>query len=77
MKRKALVLVDWVDSGSYGKWSTEIHNIPITCQTVGWVMAKNKKAVTIVATRGKNPTQHTGDMTIPMGAVKRIRELKS
>jgi hypothetical protein len=77
-----LVMVEWVDSCSYGgiwKDPSELDGGAKTCFTVGWVIHENAKSLTLASSAGLNATdgfdQVAGDMTIPRAAITRTKVL--
>lgn len=74
----AIVEVEWVDSAARGHWDSieeyRKHDI-VTCRTAGYLLKKNKRAVTII--QSQHAESGLSDaMAIPMRAVTRIRRLK-
>lgn len=77
LKKRRIVLVEWEDSTSVHRWQarSEVDNKPAFCRTVGWLVAKDKKAMTVVGTYSAG-SHFTGDLCIPMGAVRKVTEVK-
>ena len=74
------VEVIWVDSVSDSKWRA-LGSLPelATIQSRGWLIIRDKKKVTIAATRGgyTDGTEAVGEVTtIPRGCIRSIKELK-
>ena len=73
---KKLRLVEWVDSGSpYSGWGRHVPTKPIRCTSVGRLVHKNRKCVTL-ASSSNDEGQVGGVITIPRSAIKRIRKLR-
>lgn len=79
-----LVQIDWVDSDSFrGIWTgVEVikeHNTLPNCRSIGWLINDNKEAKTIVShiafDKKGDINQCAGDMTIPVGAIRKITVL--
>ena len=74
-----LVFIEWVDSAGIPGWKplTAIQSdaTPIVVESVGWIVAENDTALTIVShiykdTPQNGDTRHGADsMTIPKGAI--------
>jgi hypothetical protein len=68
-----LVLVEWLDSRRGEGW-THIEELrrgvpPTKCRSVGWIVARDRSALTLASHLGDNPDQCCGDITIPTKAV--------
>jgi hypothetical protein len=75
-KHKRIVEVEWTDSCSQGGWgTTESHlsNHPSTCRTVGYLLARDKRRITVVQSQSDTTLNVAEGMSIPAFAVKRIR----
>ena len=76
--RRKLVIVEWVDSHSIDGWRTIEDMKPdgiCRCQTVGWLMRKDKELVSVVQSLAFDGRDSNATTNIPTGSVKRIREL--
>lgn len=85
MPKRALVLVEWLDSASGNSWQRldEIAAtglVPMKCRSVGWVVAKDKDHIVLVAhiSGDGEATRElgTGDLAIPRKCVTRILALR-
>ena len=79
MKRKKfkLVRVYWLDSNSESGWTRTICNKNTKCVSVGYLLAKNKQALTLTANLTKErDIQRCGSMTIPRVAITKIETLR-
>jgi hypothetical protein len=75
-----LVLVEWLDSRRGEGW-TRLEDLQSDleathCRSVGWVIARDKKSLTLAGHLADNPEQCCGDMTIPAASILRILPLK-
>ena len=80
-KRDRLLYVEWDDASSHDNtWAQrgmyESHNEPDGCQSVGWLIAENDKAITLCASRSTQNNQLCGDMIIPKSAIRKRRILR-
>ena len=72
-----LIVVDWDDSSSRGRWSTldeyRKHS-PVLCRSVGYVTHRDKRGISLVQTMADN-----GDVVdaiaIPAGCIRKVRRL--
>jgi len=77
MKKRHLVMVEWIDTAGGSSWRAEDEDFGTGCltHTVGWQLKSSRKAITITSTRNE-----WGDCldreTIPRGAIKSIRRLE-
>lgn len=71
-----LVMIDWVDSCSSHQWLglKEYDNKPVEIRSVGWLIADEFHAKTIVGSLSK--TRCCSDMTIPSGCIKRMVHIR-
>ena len=80
-----LVLVEWVDSHSGRGWEN-LDNLKancdlLYCRSVGWLVAKNRDAVTLVSNLSGESNDNVivngnGYMTIPARAVRKVTVLR-
>ena len=72
-----LVLVEWLDSRRGEGWVRldELESSVTKCRSVGWIIAKDRKSVTLAGHLGENPEQCCGDITIPRCAISGITPL--
>lgn len=78
-------MVEWIDSHSGNRWqpidelAAAAH--PLYCRSVGWVVAKANGTLILVphiSGDGKDVReQGTGDIAIPIGAIKRTVRLRT
>ncbi len=82
MKKYPLVLVEWEDSATHCCWNPVDECREMTtakCQTVGWIVHKNKERVVLTSSLNKEPDVHRNcdhRTMIPRGCVKVIRRLE-
>ncbi len=75
MKYK-LVKVWWLDSSGRWGWSREICNHPTRCVSVGWLVAKSKRCLTLVGNVTKESLpQQSGEITIPRCCVTKMKQI--
>ena len=83
-KNHRLVIVEWEDShGCATDWE-KIENCKPTaliCQSVGWLIYKNRRSAVVVPHMSQGDhlyakQQGCGDMTIPVSAIRSIKNLK-
>ncbi len=80
-----LVLVEWLDSHSGRGWQ-DIDRIegaaePLYCRSVGWLVAENRDCKVLVPhmageRNGDAMLQGSGDMTIPVKAIVKMKVLR-
>lgn len=76
-----LVLVEWVDSCTTAGWQfvSDISPTAKTCFSVGWIYRQSKQVVQLAASAGMTDSdgfdQVQGGITIPRGAIIRIKKL--
>jgi len=78
VKRPKFVEVEWHDAISTSEW-TDRANMPhvTVCISRGWVMANDKRKITLAATLQVENGDQVGEvLSIPRGMVKKIRQLK-
>ncbi|MEY2488304.1 MAG: hypothetical protein QOC70_246 [Verrucomicrobiota bacterium] len=77
-------LIEWLDSyGCSSNWEP-VENCspePLVCQSLGWIIHKDKKSVVVVphiagGNHGTAKKQGCGDMTIPTAAILRMVRIK-
>ena len=75
-----LVLVEWSDATSYADWKDEeaVEKIaPEACVSVGWLIKKTKKFITIVASYSPEGKDNWSSITtIPAAFCTKIYEIK-
>lgn len=74
-----LVLVEWHDASGRSGWSREqVSNKSSSVVTAGWLIAEDNWALTVSnsVTVDEDEPQRDYDITIPRGAIWRIRDLK-
>ena len=81
-----LVLVEWVDSHSSRDTWTGLDELKgktrhLHCRTVGWIIEKNKQVLMLASSfssseRNGEPAHASGDMAIPIEAIKKITILR-
>ena len=77
--QKKLVIIEWLDSSTFGGIWNDISEIvdqthSLLCRSVGWVLLDNKDFIVLVShLTGK---QASGDMTIPKKAILKTTVLK-
>jgi hypothetical protein len=74
-----LVLVEWLDSRRGEGW-TCLEDLQsdleaTRCKSVGWIIARDSKSLTLAGHFAENPKQVCGDMTIPAKAILNISYL--
>jgi hypothetical protein len=74
-----LVLVEWVDSHRSEGWHAwEPRTEPLVCRSVGYLVRRNRRAVTVAASVTREETaQRCGEITIPTCAIRKVRRLKA
>ena len=74
------VVVDWEDIVNKSGWQkiSKINEKDFAaCRTIGYVVDRNDERITLTATYGPNDGKQTLGVTIiPMGCVKKIRNIK-
>ena len=78
MRNHKLVYVEWEDASGLSHWrddTTAKDALPIPVRSIGWLMAKNKKCITIAASLN-NQGEHSDRNTIPKGCIIKIMEVK-
>jgi hypothetical protein len=74
-----LVFVEWMDSRLGEGWTVLEDLRPrlqvVRCQSVGWIIARDSKSLTLASHFGDNPDQCCGDMTIPVKVIVRVIRL--
>lgn len=82
MSRKAtpaLVEIEWVDSASTRGWGhrePDIVNEPLLCRTVGYLVKRDRVAMTCAMNQAPSEADYGQLMTIPMPCVRRVRRLR-
>lgn len=83
MKKRKLVLIEWLDSHSGRGWQTEeqLNSAcePLRCRSVGWLFSDKKDCKVLVshlAGEDQDSFQGCGDMTIPAKAILKTTVLK-
>jgi len=73
-----LLLIEWIDSCSSGGWKgkEDINTEPSHCFSVGLAFKETEEAITLVLSGANDTREYADTMTIPVGSIKRIRELK-
>lgn len=78
---RKLVLIEWEDA--YGVSSDWFHldkvdREPVTAYSVGWVLHDDDRAITVVPhiVESGQGDQGCGDMVIPKGAIRNMREIQ-
>lgn len=79
--KKKLIVVDWIDSHSNDGWESLEHKekmcVPYPVRSVGWLIAKNDKHVTICSHIGFGASRAgNGHMTIPEAAITKMSTIK-
>ena len=78
MRKKPLIVVEWVDSTGSSGWANEESmkkTEPAHCTNVGWKLESTAKKLVICA--GRNDAGEYSDRcTIPRGCIKSIRRLE-
>jgi len=78
MKKRPLLLVEWVDTTGGSGWENENREFAkklITTYTVGWKLKSDRKTLVITGTR--NSVEDCSDRNIiPRGCVRSIRRLE-
>jgi hypothetical protein len=74
-----LVLVEWSDSRRGEGWVRldELNGTITKCKSVGWIVAKDSKSLTLAGHLGENPEQCCGDLTIPKCSIRSITPLQA
>jgi hypothetical protein len=73
-----LVLVEWEDSTQPTSAWVEVDDVddtPAVCRSVGWVLRKSARTLTLAANQADNPPQVSGVMQIPTSAIRRMVDL--
>ncbi len=81
MKKRRLVLIEWIDTaGCGGRWNsleTIVSSNILTIRSVGWLVDEGTDHVTIVSTLdNQEKPQCMGDHAIPRVAIKSMITLK-
>lgn len=76
-KDRELVMIEWLDSRRGDGWVRldDLDDSVTECRSVGWVVAKDKRSLTLAGHIGRNPEQCCGDLTIPRCAISKITPL--
>jgi len=69
-----IVLVKWEDSASASGWTDEDDLAPAECETVGYLLKKNKDRVVVVQSTS-DIAHYDNRFAIPRGCIKSIKEL--
>ena len=80
MKKNTLVKVNWVDTITQRGWQDRNSiedELASRCTSVGYVVADNKKVITIAGTVGSNDSHTLDAITIPKGCITKIRRIKN
>jgi len=74
---RKIVRVDWIDTCSQDEWTCahEIDILPITCHSVGYLIKRTNKAITLSATMGDHGA-NCQYITIPKGCISKVTEQK-
>ena len=78
-KKGDLVAIQWRDAASYDRWQDTSAGAalkPIECTTVGWVLKKTKRYITVEHTRTADRESTACVMTIPFDWMTKIRRLR-
>ena len=80
MKKDKIVKVKWEDTVTNDNWATKENAVKwskkdFICESVGFLMEKNKKHIILASMRGFNEDVSMSQK-IPMGCVKSIKRLK-
>lgn len=72
-----LVLVEWLDSHYVPGWHyDEPLTKPKVCRSVGWLVYKGPKAITVASHMTVEDEHRNGEMTIPIQTVVKITPLR-
>lgn len=75
-EKRPLVLVDWLDSHIRAGWRDDHdEGQPAVCRSVGWLVAKDRRRITLVQSLANNG-EAADSITIPRAAVTRMRTLR-
>lgn len=72
-------MVTWVDAHSEDAWGpvTSVSKKASTCMTVGFLVRKNKKTLSIAGSLDlKKPMDVACVMTIPVGCILKVKKIK-
>lgn len=73
-----LVIIEWVDSfGCSSTWQSIQGCEPeaLVCRSVGWLLHDGTDCKVIVPHLAEEAAQGCGDMTIPVGSIRSVRDL--
>lgn len=77
-----LVLVEWDDSASYVETGWKKSHVVLNDLTpgrifsVGWVLKKTKRYLTLVAHGSNEHREVQGEMSIPRGCIRSVKRLR-
>jgi len=76
----SLVLIEWDDATqpSHG-WQApdDIDPTPAICRSVGWIIHRDDRAITLATTKCSHGDEVMGAMCIPLGTVRSVKVLSS
>lgn len=79
MRKLPLIVVEWDDTTTDGKWESDKVNCSseiTACVSVGWKLKSNRKHIIITPMRDVSYNRCTDRQIIPKGCVKSIRRLE-
>lgn len=80
MRKRPLVVIEWIDTCSHDGWRTEKfcidNNKPSRCCSVGWLLKKSRDKVLITTMREIDDDGCNDRQSIPRKAVTSIRRLE-
>ncbi len=78
-KKLPIVEIEWLDSQSQGRWGSragyEKTCDVAECTTIGYLLSKDSRKVTVVQTRHPLQDDVLDAISIPTAAIKRIRRI--
>lgn len=72
-KKPYAVSVEWNDACSYGGWTKDISADPMPVKTVGFLIRRDKKTLTIAQSIGN---AYAEQLVIPSAWISKVRRLK-
>ncbi len=79
-QRPRMMFIEWHDAAGSPGWRAErdIQTVPAKCQSVGFLIRKTKKAITLACSRNlsNDGTPYDDSIVIPRSAIRRKRRLK-
>lgn len=71
-----VVYVEWLDSAMHRGWDEADRSGPALIKSVGILVHRDEGCIVLSTSRGGNSGKYIDQLSIPMGAVKKVRRVK-